>query len=73
MSSVADELRRERRRDLLARSPEERVTIAFELGARDLALFRRASGLDERGARAELRRRRQIGRVRSGCMEALLA
>jgi hypothetical protein len=60
--SVADELRQEQRAAMLRLSPAERIRLALELGARDLALFMEASGLDREAALRELRRRRAAGR-----------
>jgi hypothetical protein len=60
--SVADELRREQRAAMLRLSPAERIRLALELGARDLALFMEASGLGREAALRELRRRRAAGR-----------
>ncbi len=74
METVATRLRREDREALRALTPGQRVALAFALGERDLELFRRARrpplARDE-AARA-LERQRQLGRRRSGCLDALL-
>jgi hypothetical protein len=62
MRSVADELREEQRRELLALTASERVALALELGERALAIFQSASGLSREEALRELERRRQHGR-----------
>jgi hypothetical protein len=71
MRSVADELRRDERRAQAAMTPAERVTLALQLGARDVETFRLAHDppLEVLEARRRLRRQRQQGRRRSGCLQ----
>jgi len=62
MRSVADDLRDEGRRRVLAMTPDERLELALRLRDEDLDLFRRARGLSEADARRVITRRRQHGR-----------
>jgi hypothetical protein len=63
MSSVADQLREDSRRRLLARSPAARIELAFRLGDDDARLFAAAQGVSEDQARLTLARNRQAGRT----------
>lgn len=72
MRSVADTLREQ----LLAKQRKStagrRIALALELGKADVETYRHAHKVSARAAEKELRRRRQLGRQRSACMEALL-
>jgi hypothetical protein len=46
-SKVAEELREEQRRDVLAMTPDERIALAFAAGERDLEVLMAVSGLAE--------------------------
>jgi hypothetical protein len=72
--SVADDLRDEDRRALLALSADERVQLAFTLGERDLEAFRLAHDppLSRADAARLLQRRRQAGRRPCRCIEELI-
>ncbi len=72
MDSVADELRRKTREHVLEMSVPERFAWAFRLGEEDLLMLRASLGLDRDAAILHIRRQRQQGRQRSGCMERLL-
>ena len=62
MRSIADELRRDSRRDVERLSPAERIALSLRLGDDDLDLYCRVQGLDREEARRRLRAHRQIGR-----------
>lgn len=62
MESVADTHRDEDRRRMAAMTPSERIRLAFELGDRDLEIFRNRRGLSRNEALRGLRRQRQLGR-----------
>lgn len=70
---MANELTRAERERVAMLSPGERVALALSLGARSLADYAAAHGLDPQSARRELERRRQARRRPSACIEALLA
>jgi hypothetical protein len=70
-SKVAETLRTEQMRDVLAMTPAERVELAFALGERDLAFFMAANGLSREEALAEIERSRQTGRRYSRCIDEL--
>ena len=72
MDSVADELRRKTREEVLAMSAQERFELAFRLGEEDLQTLQASLGLDRDAAILQIQRHRQQGRQRSGCMETLL-
>ena len=72
MRSVADDLRREDREELLRLSVEERLERSFRLGEEGLEAFRSAHGLDRETAIQLLERRRQAGRTPSKCMSDLI-
>ena len=72
MGSVADELRRQTREEVLGMSVPERFAWAFRLGEEDLQMLQASLGLDRHAAIRHIRRQRQHGRQRSGCMEGLL-
>lgn len=65
MRSVADELREDSRRRMMALTPDERLRLALLLGDADIALFQAAQSLTFVEARARLARSRQTGRVPS--------
>jgi hypothetical protein len=73
VDSVADRLRDEDRRAVLALSSEERVRLALALGERDLDTFRlsHVPPLTRHEAARRLERQRQTGRRPSGCMSSL--
>lgn len=68
-STLADELRSEQREREARLTPEARVRLALELGARDLRAFASARNLSLAEAHRELRRAAQAGRARSGAMD----
>lgn len=74
MKSVADLLRLEDRKAVLALTPTERVALALALGERDLETFRnaRTPRLSRDEAARILERQRQASRRRSRCIEALI-
>jgi hypothetical protein len=74
MRSVADLLRAEERRAVLALTPGERVALALALGARDLEAFRLAHEppLEPGEAARRLDRRRQAGRRLSRCAQEII-
>lgn len=74
MRSVADALRAEDRRAVLALAPGARVRLALALGARDLESFRLAQTppLTPEEATRVLERRRQAGRRPCRCLEELI-
>jgi hypothetical protein len=74
MRSVADDLRAEDRRALLALSIDERLKLAFALGERDLDAFRLAHDppLSRMEAARVLERRRQAGRRACRCIGELI-
>lgn len=74
MRSVADDLRDEDRRALLAMTPGQRLRLALALGARDLEAFRLAQDppLDRADAARVLERRRQAGRRPCRCLDELI-
>jgi hypothetical protein len=65
MRSVADDLREERRRAVLAMEPLSRIELALRLGDEDTRIFATARCIPEADARRELARRRQSGRRES--------
>ena len=62
MISVADQLRDESRRRVLAMSPAQRMELALRLGDDDARLYAAANGVSDAEARLVLARRRQAGR-----------
>ncbi len=68
MRSVADDLRREQRRELWRLTPAERVALALRLGRRDVETFAATQGVTLEEARGVLRQRGQRGRRTSRCM-----
>jgi hypothetical protein len=72
MGSVADDLRRETREAVLRMSVAERFDWAFRLGEEDLQILQASLGLDRDATIRHIRRQRQQGRQRSGCMEGRL-
>jgi hypothetical protein len=69
MRSVADDLRREQRRELAQLTPAERVALALRLGQRAAHTFAATRGLSIAEAQRLLRSRRQRGRQPSRCMD----
>ena len=74
MRSVADQLQADERAAVARLSPSQRVTLALELGARDLERFRLAQdpALDPGAAARELERRRQARRRPCRCLMELI-
>lgn len=58
-------------REVLAMTPDERITLAFALGERDLEFFMATNGLTREEALAQIERSRQIGRQYSRCVDEL--
>ena len=73
MKSVADALRSELLAKQRRTTVAQRIALALELGRDDVELYRRAHKVSARAAEKALRRRRQVGRQRSACMDALLS
>jgi hypothetical protein len=73
VKSVADRLREEDRRTVLAMTPAERVRLALALGERDIETYRLSHDppLSRDEARRRLGRQRQIGRRPSRSMSML--
>lgn len=67
-SEVAEEVRRAQREEVLRMTPAERLALAVRLGEEGLADFMSASGLSREEAIVRIRRQRQDGRRKSGCM-----
>ncbi|MFL6247857.1 MAG: hypothetical protein ACJ74H_17670 [Thermoanaerobaculia bacterium] len=67
MRSVADDLRELDLRQLQTLTAEERVALAFRLGARDLELFMATNQVDRDTAMRHFRRAGAAGRIRSVC------
>jgi hypothetical protein len=67
--SVADELRREDEQAIAALTVAERVQLALRLGEESLAIYMAAQGVDGDTALRDLRKRNQIGRRRSRCLQ----
>jgi hypothetical protein len=65
MRSVADQLREEQIREVLAMTPSERVELALRLGERALEFYMAANQVDRATARNALRRSGNTGRVPS--------
>lgn len=70
-SKVAEALRQEQMREVLAMTPTERVELAFALGERDLEFFMAANRLSRDEALAQIDRSRQAGRRYSRCLDEL--
>ena len=68
-SKLAEELRRERRRDDAGLSPAEAVAAALALGQRAITDYMTNFGVDRRSAVRALRRAGQAGRRRSACLD----
>ena len=66
MASVADELREDNRRRLLAMTASERIALAHRLGDDDVSLYCAAHGVSRAQAYVALRKFRQVGRRPSG-------
>lgn len=66
MPSVADELRKDTQEEVQHLSPDERVSLALELGDFDLALFCASQKLEPLVALERMRRTRQVGRRTKG-------
>jgi hypothetical protein len=67
-SKVAEELRKEQMEDVLGLTPGERVTLAFQLGERDLEFYMAFQNVDRQTAIRAIRREHQLGRRYSRCM-----
>lgn len=72
MRSVADDLKKKDREEILKLSVEERLRRAFALGEIALEAFRQAQGVDRETALRLLKRRRQASRRPSKCMNDLI-
>jgi hypothetical protein len=67
MRSVADDVREEQRREVLAMTPAERMELAFRLGRRCVEFYMAAKRVDRETAIAALRRSSRAGRRPSKC------
>jgi hypothetical protein len=61
-SKVAEETRQELDRQMLAKTPAERIELAFSIGEEDLVLYAAANGLTREEALSRIRIERQSGR-----------
>ena len=73
MPSVADDLRRELRGQILALSPEERIALTVRLAESDLDLSCSARAIPRDEGRKLLIRARQVGRRQSRVMQGPLS
>jgi ABC-type Na+ transport system ATPase subunit NatA len=69
MRSVADDLRDEQLREMLAMTPAERMRLAERLGEEALQFFMATNGLSREEAIARIKRQRRAGRTPSRCMD----
>lgn len=69
MRSVADELREEQLRELLVKSPGERIELARKLGEEGLRFFVATQGITREEAIRRIRQQRRAGRLRSRSMD----
>lgn len=69
MRSVADELRKEQVRELLAMSPAERIQLADKLGEDGLRFAMATQGITRDEAIRRIRQQRRAGRIDSRCMD----
>jgi hypothetical protein len=69
MRSVADELREEQLRELLAKSPGERIELARKLGEEGLQFSAAMQGITREEAIRRIRQQRRAGRLHSRCMD----
>jgi hypothetical protein len=69
VTSVADDLRDELRERVARLTGSERVALALELGARDVAMYAQARCVDRETAAKVLAASRRVGRIRSACVE----
>lgn len=60
--SVADELREEQQREILAMTPSERVELVMRLGERDVEFYMATNKVDRAAALAAFRRAGSAGR-----------
>lgn len=67
-SRVAEEVRQAQLEEVMRMTPEERLALSVRLGEEDLANFIAASGLSREEAIGRIRKQRQAGRRKSGCM-----
>ena len=67
-SRVAEDVRREQREEVMRMTPQERLELSVRLGEEGLADFMAANGLSREEAIARIRKQRQAGRRKSGCM-----
>jgi hypothetical protein len=68
-SKVAEELRQEQMREVLAMTPDERVELIVALRDRGLEAVMAARGIDRDTAIDEIKRSRRIGRRYSRSMD----
>jgi hypothetical protein len=71
VSDVAEQIKREQRREMLVLGAAERVALALQLGRRDMAMYCRAYALTENEARKRMARVHRLGRAHSKCIEGL--
>jgi hypothetical protein len=62
MSSVNEDLRRDRRERIAKMTPAERIALAEKLGEEGLAAFMSANNMDREAALKAIRRSRRVGR-----------
>jgi len=68
-SKVAEELRQEQMREVLAMTPDERVALIVALRDRGLEAVMAARGIDRDTAIEEIKRSRRVGRRYSRSMD----
>jgi len=68
-SKVAEELREEQMREVLAMTPDERVALMLDLRDRGLSAIMAARNIDRDTAIEEIKRSRRLGRRYSRSMD----
>jgi len=68
-SKVAEELRQEQTREVLAMTPSERVELMLDLRERGLEAMMAARKMDRDTVISEIKRSRRLGRRYSRCMD----
>ncbi len=69
MRSVADELKQQQQRELMAMTPAARIEMAIALSNEGLDFFAATHGISLEEARRRIRKQRRAGRTPSRCME----
>ncbi len=71
-SKITEELRLEQIEEMRRMTPSERVSLAFDLGTRDLEFYMAFQKVDRQTAVTAIRREHQHGRQYSRCMDESL-